>query len=218
MNSSISAFRRGLKSRLQKGAMQEDGKESLRTRLLTDAENLLEEKGLNALTLRAVARASGVSHMAPYRHFTDKQALLASVAARGFSRLTLAMNQAAMIELPERQLLGVGVAYIEFAVTHPGLYRLMIGTSSINKSDYPELVEVRSKSYQCCYSAVTSIDQTSPVDIGLAEQQALSLWALVHGFSSMMIDGVIEYPKDDSEALNNFIAEKLSVPMPADKA
>ena len=218
MNSSINAFRRGLKSRLQKGALPEDGKESLRARLLTDAENLLEEKGLNALTLRAVARASGVSHMAPYRHFTDKQALLASIAARGFSRLTLAMNQAAMIELPERQLLGVGVAYIEFAVTHPGLYRLMIGTSSINKSDYPELVEFRDKSYQCCYSAVKATYRVPPSDPDLPKQQALALWALVHGFSSMMIDGVIDYPKDDAEALKIFIAEKISVPMPEDKA
>ncbi len=152
--------------------------------------------------------------MASYRHFPNKQALLGAVAASGFNRLYLAMKNDGQNQPANMQLLAVGVAYINFAIKNPSLYRLMFGTPNIIRSNFPELIEARDKSYQCCFDAVIS---TSGTNDELAQKQALSLWALVHGYSSMMIDGAIEYPKRNPSALKDFIVEKLTIPMPENK-
>jgi len=67
---------------------------NLKQSLLDAALGLLAEEGPQAFTLREVARRAGVSHNAPYRHFKDKDDLLAEVAAQGFDRLTAAMRKA----------------------------------------------------------------------------------------------------------------------------
>src|SRR6202051_1236633 len=93
---------------------------NLRDTLLQGALRTIAELGSAAFTLREVARRAGVSHNAPYRHFRDKNALLAAVAAQGFRELTLAMQEAG-----DRQsnaldkLKQSGIAYVAFAVRRP---------------------------------------------------------------------------------------------------
>jgi len=76
-------------------------------------------------SLRAVARAAGVSAMAPYRHFPDKAGLLAAVADHGFQRLHSALTVADDQDDPREALFAQGMAFIDFARTHPALFRLM---------------------------------------------------------------------------------------------
>src|SRR5271165_7033628 len=88
---------------------------------------LLETKGLDDLSLRAVARRARVSAAAVYRHFADKDALLAAIAARGFAELNQAFDRGlakARRRAPLGRLRALGLAYIDFALSHPGLYRL----------------------------------------------------------------------------------------------
>jgi AcrR family transcriptional regulator len=101
----------------------EDG---LRRTLVAAALEILEVEGAEP-SLRAVARAAGVSAMAPYRHFADKAALLAAVASRGFETLRDALAEADDQPDADQALYAQGVAFVAFARRHPALFRLMYG-------------------------------------------------------------------------------------------
>src|SRR5579885_1357404 len=93
----------------------------LRHTLIQAGVELLAEEGAQELDLRKVARRAGVSHAAPYRHFADKQALIAAVTEEGF-RLLAEEIQVALREVsdePFEQLLGIARAYVHFAKAHP---------------------------------------------------------------------------------------------------
>src|SRR5689334_19621575 len=95
----------------------------LHSALLLTAGKMLEKEGLEALTLREVARRAGVSHSAPYRHFAEREALLAALAAEGFERLGAAQRKAA----EAGGLRAMGEAYVAFALENPQRFRLMFG-------------------------------------------------------------------------------------------
>ena len=104
--------------------------------LLAAAREILDENGLQAVGLRETARRVGVSATAAYRHFTNKEDLLASVAAQGFHELAEAMQGATRGANP---LIRGGLAYIEFANQNRGLFRLMFGPVLAERSKYPAL-------------------------------------------------------------------------------
>src|SRR5262245_59204834 len=99
----------------------------LRAAVLKAAEKILETEGVDALTLRAVARAVGVSHTAPKNHFGDLQGLLSELAAEGYRRygeaLAGAMDEAGAD--PRLRMRAMGRAYVAFARAHPQLFILM---------------------------------------------------------------------------------------------
>src|SRR5277367_3393866 len=106
--------------------------------LLVAAREILDENGLQAVGLRESARRVGVSATAAYRHFSNKEDLLASVAAEGFRELAAAMETAATASDP---LGGVSLAYVDFALQKRGLFRLMFGPVLVARAKYPELNE-----------------------------------------------------------------------------
>src|SRR4051812_40393214 len=110
--------------------------------LRESARAILEEKGLEALSLRSVARRAGVSHAAPYRHYANREALLADVARDGIDllRAELAQAGAAPADKSER-IVRIASAYIRFASRHPGLVRLIFGDEFRNRAQFPELVQ-----------------------------------------------------------------------------
>ncbi|MBG0854215.1 TetR/AcrR family transcriptional regulator [Streptomyces spinoverrucosus] len=98
----------------------------LRAALLAGAERTLREKGAAALSLRELARETGVSHAAPGRHFKDKQALLDALALAGFERLTRTLDTADDPDLPlEERLTALARAYLGFTIDNPALLELM---------------------------------------------------------------------------------------------
>src|ERR1700683_2993238 len=100
----------------------------LRDALVLAARTILEKRGLAALSLRAAARAAGVSPAAPYHHFADKKALLDAVAAQGFDALTSAMEKPMAKKTdPDARLDASGIGYVVFALENPALFRLMVG-------------------------------------------------------------------------------------------
>src|SRR5687767_12387026 len=100
----------------------------LRRALIDQALATVDKRGVEGLTLRGVGESLGVSRTALYRHFSDKQSLVAAVASEGFRTLRLAL-----IEAWERKGRGaagfeaMGDAYLRFAVAHPAHYRVMFG-------------------------------------------------------------------------------------------
>ncbi|WP_200845386.1 TetR/AcrR family transcriptional regulator [Roseomonas sp. 18066] len=146
----------------------------LRPALLAAAEALLVAEGPAGLSLRAVARGAGVSHNAPYRHFASREALLAALAAEGFSRLAAALRAAP-------GLAGQGRAYLDFAAAHPALYRLMFG-AELRAGSHPALKLAAGEAFS--------------VLSGVAADRAgaLAAWALVHGIAGLRADG--HWPAD----------------------
>src|SRR5258708_35966535 len=113
----------------------------LRNALIQAGLELLAEGGAEALDLRKVARRAGVSHAAPYRHFADKQALIAAITEEGFHWLAERI-QATLREVPDEpfeQLLGVALAYVRFAQAHPWLMREIFSGFSIQRQTFASL-------------------------------------------------------------------------------
>src|SRR5438477_12486515 len=103
---------------------------NLRQALIQAGLKLLGESGVAGLTLRAAAQLAGVSHAAPYRHFRDKQALVAAIAERGFRQLTAAMREelgrCRSSDARER-LTSLGLGYARFAIHSPASLRVIFG-------------------------------------------------------------------------------------------
>jgi AcrR family transcriptional regulator len=100
---------------------------SLREALIADGRRLLVEEGVQAVTLRELARRAGVSHGAPGRHFADRDALLAAIAASGFQELTAALRSAADASDLRTRLSQYFTTYVRFAVRNGPLVGLMFG-------------------------------------------------------------------------------------------
>jgi AcrR family transcriptional regulator len=191
-------------------ARADDGTD-LKSRLTAAARGLLEREGLAGLSLRAAARASGVSHMAPYRHFEDKEALLASVAEQGFNDLSRALDQAAAHASPtEPPGMAVGVAYVLFALANPSLYRLMFGAQLLPCARFPGLIAAGEAAFARCVAAARTVGYDCPdTECTAPSPVAAALWALVHGLSSLAMDGLIPLP-DDPPARRAFIVQVLA--------
>jgi len=188
------------------------GTGDLRERLVLEATTILEAQGLEALTLRAVAGAAGVSHMAPYRHFADKDSLLAAVAERGFRALSADMGAAATGESETAaRLRAFGLAYLDFARRRPALYRLMFGPTLAGKPQFAGLAHAGGEAFAHCAQAVATLKRERGAAPG-ADTQALAIatWSLVHGLAMLLIDGRLPLP-DDARAQDALIGEVLAL-------
>jgi AcrR family transcriptional regulator len=163
----------------------------LREALIRSAREILESEGYEALTLRAAARRAGVSQAAPYNHFADKAALLAAIAALGFKEFAAAMRQEmdAAVD-PQARLNATGIAYVAFATSNPGLFKLMFGSSVRQASGDADLDAARTSAYELLRGAVHSA-QSDPRDAAQDELASLRSWAFVHGLATMINEGTI---------------------------
>jgi AcrR family transcriptional regulator len=171
--------------------------EHLAERLVLVALDLLAEQGLDALTLRHIARRAGVSHGAPLRHFRSRGDLLAEVAARGFQVLSESIGKSVAQLGPEagsRDRLRAGArAYVESAVARPGLFALMFR---------PELLDAENASY--LEHGTAAFDQLL-VQVRAAHQAgwhidrdprllAGGVWAALYGLASLWAQGAFAGP------------------------
>lgn len=155
--------------------------ESLRETLIAAALRLLEE-GDEEVGLRAVARAAGVSAMAPYRHFADKTALFAAVSGRGFAMLHAALSAADSHPDPREALLAQGLAYRAFARAHPALFRLMFS----DPLGHPTPDSARPADHGAYGVLAARVAQLVPER---AEAATLACWSIVHGLAVLELDG-----------------------------
>src|SRR5437868_14157997 len=140
--------------------------------LLRAAGRTLEKRGIGALSLRETARRAGVSHNAPYRHFPDREALLAALAAEGFAMLGERLRGK-----PGREM---GAAYVSFALEQPQRFRLMFG-GVLPLAKYPQLNSAAKTAYQALTEALKILPKP--------ELAAAAAWSLVHGLSHLLLVG-----------------------------
>jgi len=116
---------------------------NLRADLIATAEQMLRQDGLEALSLRELARRAGVSHAAPQRHFRDRQALLSALATAGFERLNGELAAAAAAAGPafEDLLRAVAGAFVRLATNETELFDLMMARTKAATEEIPEATE-----------------------------------------------------------------------------
>jgi AcrR family transcriptional regulator len=152
---------------------------------------LITEAGADALTLRGAAKRAGVSQAAPYRHFRNKEALLAAVAEDGFRAMAEAMRRRAAPhrEDPAGRLRALGRAYVEFATRHPAHFRVMFGRVPVDRAAHPGLQAAAAAAYGLLTDAIRDCQAAGVVRAGDPEERALCAWSAVHGLSALVVDG-----------------------------
>jgi AcrR family transcriptional regulator len=162
----------------------------LKAALLREAEHILERDGLPALTLRAIARAAGVSHAAPNNHFGDLTGLLSELAADGFARFaeTLAAAMAEAGADPRARMRAMGRGYVGFARAHPGLFALMFRSERVDPMR-PALRAAIDAARNALRAAAASRAPDRPLTPLQAVAEAAALWSLAHGFAMLLLDG-----------------------------
>jgi AcrR family transcriptional regulator len=150
----------------------------LQAALVRSAGKVLEKEGIEALSLREVARRAGVSHNAPYRHFPEREALLAALAEEGFGMLTQAQQAAAA----SGGLRAMGEAYVSFGLAHPQRFRLMFG-GRIPIARHARLREVATRTFEGLAGALAA---RVPEAQG-ARDASVAAWALVHGLALLLM-------------------------------
>jgi AcrR family transcriptional regulator len=162
---------------------------NLKASLIEAGVAALDHTDVDALSLRQLAKAVGVSANAAYRHFTDKDALLTAMAAEGFRRFAAA--QAASVQglaQAEDRLKASGRAYVAFAQAHPALYRLMFQRMDQVMAD-PALMAHGSGGGMTVLLEATSSLVGAPMDDERVRVAAAACWSLVHGMSALAQGG-----------------------------
>ena len=161
----------------------------LHAALIVAALKLIAQHGVQGFALSDAARLAGVSVAAPYRHFEDKEALLAAIATEGFTTFRNALAQPAQEPDACKRLVAMGMVYVGFARRQPSHFKVM-WESGIAKEKYPALVAVVSEAYQILESAACSLQPGGSSE----QQQALvrAAWSMVHGYASLVLAGIIE--------------------------
>ncbi len=155
----------------------------LQAALLTAGEAELAEAGIEAFSLRSVARRAGVSHAAPAHHFGDVQGLLSALAAEGF-RLFLdaqMVRQAKAAPDAQSQMLAAGLGYVDFALARPALFRLMFASNRPLFESEP-LRPASEAAFRHLEQGVAALGSNDPLDIA-------AVWATAHGISDLLASG-----------------------------
>ena len=169
---------------------------ALHSALVEASIALAREGGPDRVILREAARAAGVSHSAAYRHFADREALLAEVSRHARSELAAEMRRrVARAKGPRHRLRAVGTAYIDFALTEPGLFRAAF-------TSHPATSPVADQNRADAGSPSDSADPFDILGEVLDQCQAAGLmdphrrpgaeiaaWSAVHGLAGLLVDG-----------------------------
>lgn len=185
---------------------------NLREALVTNAINLLEQDGVAALSLRRIARDSGVSQAAPYGHFRNKKDLLIAVCVQGTEWFGDYMRREATGRKGADYLAGLATGYIHFALEHPALFQLM-STRPVSESvdDAGIAPAVFIDGYQMLAAGLAD----SPLDHFGSDQRGLDLplaWGQVHGVTNLLLEGRITpetYGFEDQESFVNAIVNRF---------
>ncbi len=167
---------------------------ALHSALVEASIALAREGGPDRVILREAARAAGVSHSAAYRHFADREALLAEVSH--FARSELAAEMELNVNRtkdPRKRLRAVGTAYINFALTQPGLFRTAFSShppTSSNAADTPPGAAADgAEPFDILSQVLDEALAAGLVDPRLRPGAEIAVWSAVHGLAALLLDG-----------------------------
>lgn len=171
---------------------------NLRAALLAQAEQTLREQGLEGLSLRELARQTGVSHGAPRRHFADRQALLDALAESGFARLGAELRAAAESagEGYEARLRATAIAYVRFAIRDASLLELMFAGKQHDPAG--TLHEAADRAFSVILELVQEGQADGVLEAGEPDRVGLLLFATMQGIAALVTAGMVLPEQVDS--------------------
>jgi AcrR family transcriptional regulator len=180
----------------------------LRAALLSAAEEMLIDLGVEHFTLRECARRAGVSHAAPAHHFGDARGLLTEIATLGFERLSARIHEyiARAPDDPAEQLTAVGQAYIDFALEHRAQFQLMFRHDRLDA----ESVRLRDASQSTLDALLTALTRAASAEELVTrafDAKIVLAWSAVHGFATLYLEGAFAHLAQGQPA-KQFAAQK----------
>jgi AcrR family transcriptional regulator len=178
---------------------------NLRTALLAEAERTVRERGVQDLSLRELARAVGVSHGAPRRHFPDRQALLDAVAEAGFARLGAELRSAVdgAGEDFQTRLRATAAAYVRFATRDAALLELMFAGK--HREPAGALNEASHRAFSVLLDVIEQGQADGALERGEPERVGLVLFATIQGIAALVTGGMV-----DADQLDELVADAIA--------
>lgn len=165
----------------------------LRAALIDAAVEMVDEEGLDGLSIRGLARRVGVTHSAPYRHFDGKDELIAAMAESGFTSLKTAMLEAISDGEDSRaRFFNSGLSYVRFALDNRAMFRVMFCSQVDIGPTNPQVHRSHQEAYAVLVDLVEDCQRDGLIEPGPADAPATAAWALVHGLASLYVNGVFE--------------------------
>lgn len=171
----------------------------LRRRVLDASLALIDSAGLEAFSMREVARRAGVSHQAPYHYFADREAIMAAIVIEGFGQLREDLLTAgAGIADPRQRLTALGKAYLAFAMRQPAHFKLMFRSEWVDAEKHAQAGACAQDAFSVLSEVIGAIAEGRDDEV---RTLLLTAWSLAHGMATLAIEG----------KLNKFIAPDVGV-------
>lgn len=185
---------------------------NLKEALLQTALEIIDAQGLDAITLRDLTQRLGTSRTAVYRHFASKEALILGVIEKGYEQLDSLFTPIFQdrIHTVAERFERMGRAYLDFAIEHPNLYRLLFGEKF--RQEREEICDYKNEHQAAGLYALVGLLVEAQEEGTIAREnpivQAATVWASIHGLASLLIDGHL-LMSDNLEAIYRYSQEVL---------
>ncbi len=183
--------------------------EDLKTACVDEALSIIEEQGLDGLSLREVARRLGVSHAAPYKHFASRDHILAAVVSRAYRNFAACLEARPSAKTAHEDLHNMGIAYIEYAFERPLHYRLMFDTALPDPESHPDMLAEAKHAFALLQKGVEAVHDATrgPGPHEETDHDALFIWSTLHGLVGAMQSDAMKTVEVSKQTLERAIPE-----------
>jgi AcrR family transcriptional regulator len=182
---------------------------NLRQKVLKASVALIEAGGLDRLSMREAARKAGVSHQAPYHHFGDREAILAAIATEGFGMLQQELSRSLDKHAASQRaaLEAVAKTYVDFALRHPGYFRVMFRSDAVPIESYPQAIDNADAAFGALVQAIDRSFAGEPPEA--RRNLAFACWAFTHGLATLLLDGPLTRRAGTKKGGQDELADKV---------
>ncbi len=184
-------------------------RDDLKGDLIAAAEKRIKEGGTSALSLRKLAQDTGVTTMATYHHFANREALLVQIAVNGFAELAEMMTADLSDDAtPSANVKALMRAYFKFALENMPIYHLMFGQEIQGKPLIPEFKAASRRSFYLMANALKKHLETDGHEVDV-DAAGISFWGTLHGLVCLVSDGTLLYKSRSEEKLDRLIDQAV---------
>jgi len=182
---------------------------NLRQKVLKASVALIEAGGLDRLSMREAARKAGVSHQAPYHHFGDREAILAAIATEGFGMLQQELSRSLDKHAASQRaaLEAVAKTSVDFALRHPGYFRVMFRSDAVPIESYPQAIDNADAAFGALVQAIDRSFAGEPPEA--RRNLAFACWAFTHGLATLLLDGPLTRRAGTKKGGQDELADKV---------